>query len=77
MLDVTELDTAHRSQLQDYGFEAAYPTLVCETDPPLLLTHEPLETAPPGTANVHRHLRGTAARTRAGRPRRHLTSTSS
>ena len=32
--------------LKTYGFEAAYPTLVCKTDPPLLLTHEPLEKVP-------------------------------
>ena len=48
--------------VNDYGFEAVYPTLVCETDPPLLLTHEPLDEVPVGAVNVHGHLHGTAAR---------------
>ena len=53
----------NRSQPKDYGFEAAYPTLVCETDPPLLLTHEPLETVPrPGP-----RARGTCTARRRGR----------
>ena len=55
-----------------YGFEAAYPTLVCDSDPPLLLTHEPLETVPAGAVNVHGHLHGTHARSAARQSRRHL-----
>ena len=62
----------NRPEPKDYGFEAAHPTLVCETDPPLLLTHEPLETVPAGAVNVHGHLHGTTARTKARRSRRHL-----
>ena len=57
---------------KDYGFEAVYPTLVCETEPPLLLTHEPLEELPAAAVNVHGHLHGTAARTLASRSRHHL-----
>ena len=48
--------------VKDYGFEAVHPTLVCETDPPLLLTHEPLDVVPVRAVNVHGHLHGTAAR---------------
>lgn len=58
--------------VKDYGFEAAYPTLVCETDPPLLLTHEPLDVVPVGAVNVHGHLHGTAAREIASCSRYHL-----
>ena len=58
--------------VKDYGFEAVYPTLVCETDPPLLLTHEPLDEVPVGAVNVHGHLHGTAARAKARRSRYHL-----
>ena len=41
---------------KDYGFTAAYPTLVCDSDPSLLLTHESLATVPAGCANVHGHV---------------------
>ena len=58
--------------VKGYGFEAVYPTLVCKTEPPLLLTHEPLTHVPPGTVNVHGHLHGTTARTRAQRSASHL-----
>ena len=58
--------------VKDYGFEAVYPTLVCETDPPLLLTHEPLDVVPVGAVNVHGHLHGTAARAIARCSRYHL-----
>ena len=58
--------------VKDYGFEAVYPTLVCETDPPLLLTHEPLDEVPVGAVNVHGHLHGTAARAKARCSRYHL-----
>ena len=51
--------------VKDYGFEAVYTTLVCETDPPQLLTHEPLDEMPVGAVNVHGHLHGTAARAKA------------
>ena len=34
--------------------------VVGETDPPLLLTHEPLEKVPAGCVNVHGHLHGLA-----------------
>ena len=57
---------------QDYGFEAAYPTLVCETEPALLLTHEPLTAVPAGAVNVHGHLHGALAKAKALRSRRHL-----
>ena len=39
--------------LKDYGFEAAYPTLVCETDSPTLPTHEPLKRVPRDYVSVH------------------------
>ena len=58
--------------VKSYGFEAVYPTLVCETDPPLLLTHEPLTHVPPGTVNVHGHLHGPKARTMARWSKSHL-----
>ena len=45
---------------KDYSFEAAYPTLVCETAPPLLMTHEPLKLVPRGCVNIHGHLPGSA-----------------
>ena len=48
------------------------PTLLCETDPPLLLTHEPLKNVPAGCLNVHGHLHGTEARSAAQRTRRRL-----
>ena len=57
---------------KDYGFEAAYPTLVCETEPALLLTHEPLTAVPAGTVNVHGHLHGALAKAKALRSRCHL-----
>ena len=58
--------------VKDYGFEAVYPTLVCETDPPLLLTHEPLDEVPVGAVNVHGHLHGMEAREIARCSRYHL-----
>ena len=58
--------------VKDYGFDAVHPTLVCETDPPLLLTHEPLDVVPVGAVNVHGHLHGTAARAIARCSRYHL-----
>ena len=58
--------------VKDYGFEAVYPTVVCETDPPLLLTHEPLDVVPVGAVNVHGHLHGTTAREVASCSRYHL-----
>ena len=58
--------------VKDYGFEAAHPTLVCETDPPLLLTHKPLDVVPVRAVNVHGHLHGTAARAMARCSRYHL-----
>ena len=57
--------------VKDY-VEAVYPTLVCETDPPLLLTHEPLDEVPVGAVNVHGHLHGKAARAKARRSSYHL-----
>ncbi|MCY4599745.1 MAG: hypothetical protein OXF27_07480 [Acidobacteria bacterium] len=60
------------ADVKDYGFEAVYPTLVCETDPPLLLTHEPLDVVPVGAVNVHGHLHGTPARAIARCSRYHL-----
>ena len=45
---------------KNYGFEAVYPTLIAETDPPLLLTHEPLDTVPAECFNIHGHLHGEA-----------------
>ena len=51
-----------------YGFEAVYPPLVCDTDPPLLLPREPLEEVPAGAVNgtdtctARRCGRGPAAR---------------
>lgn len=43
---------------KDHGFEAVYATLVCDSDRPLLLTHEPVETMPAGCAKVRGHLHG-------------------
>ena len=60
--------------VKHYGFEALYPTVVCETDPPLLLTHEPLDVVPVGAVNVHGHLHGTAAREIARCSRYHLNA---
>ena len=57
---------------KNYGFDAAYPTLVCETEPALLLTHEPLTAVPAGTVNVHGHLHGALAKAKALRSTRHL-----
>ena len=53
----------NRSQPKDHGFEAPYPTLVRETDPPLLLTNEPCRPA----RSTRGHLHGMAARRLAGR----------
>ena len=47
-----------RKAPKDYGFEAVHPTLVVDSDPPLLLTHEPLGTVPAGHVNLHGHLHG-------------------
>ena len=58
--------------VKDYGFEAVHPTLVCETDPPLLLTHEPLDEVPAGMVNVHGHLHGREACAIARCSRYHL-----
>ena len=60
------------SDPKGYGFKAAYPTLVCDSDPPLLLTHEPLETVPAGAVNIHGYLHGTHARSAARQSRCHL-----
>lgn len=40
------------------GFDATAPTMVCDAEPTLLLTHEPLETVPPHCVNVHGHIHG-------------------
>ena len=58
--------------VKDYGFEAVHPTLVCETDPPLLLTQEPLDEVPAGMVNVHGHLHGREACAIARCSRYHL-----
>ena len=53
--------------VKDYGFDAVY-SLVCDMDPPLLLTREPLEKVPAGAVNgtdtctARRRGRGPAAR---------------
>ncbi len=62
----------NQARPKDYGFDAVYPTLMCDSDPPLLLTHEPLETVPAGCASVHGHLHGAPARSAARRSRRQL-----
>lgn len=41
-----------------YGFDATAPTMLCEAEPKLLLTHEPLGEVPPGCVNVHGHVHG-------------------
>lgn len=38
------------------GFDQIHSTLYASGDPPLLLTHMPLETVPEGSVNVHGHL---------------------
>ena len=38
------------------GFDEIHSTLYASGDPPLLLTHMPLETVPEGSVNVHGHL---------------------
>lgn len=43
---------------KSYGFDEVVPTLVCNTKPKLLMTHEPLETVPPGCWSVHGHIHG-------------------
>ena len=43
---------------KNYGFDETAPTMVCNAGPALLLTHEPLETVPPGCVNVHGHVHG-------------------
>ncbi len=43
---------------KSYGFDATAPTMVCNAGATLLLTHEPLETVPPGCVNVHGHIHG-------------------
>ena len=50
---------------KNYSLEAVYPTLVCETDPTLLLTHEALDTVRP-TASTSTGT-GTAQPARRGR----------
>ena len=41
-----------------YRFDETAPTLVCEAEPTLLLTHEPLDRVPAGCWNVHGHIHG-------------------
>jgi len=41
-----------------YGFDATLPTMICNAEPTLLLTHEPLEEVPPGCINIHGHIHG-------------------
>ena len=48
--DVEDLDA-----LRAAGFIEQYWGAVCETDPPLVLTHAPLKHVPPDTVNVHGH----------------------
>ena len=37
------------------GFDEVHPTLYVDSDPPLLLTHMPIERLPDGFINVHGH----------------------
>ena len=52
---------------KNYSLEAVYPTLVCETDRTLLLTHEALDTVPADCINVHGHRYGAAGAPRSAR----------
>lgn len=45
-----------RGEVKTLGFDEAWMALVVKTDPPLLVTHLPLRTVPPGTVNVHGHV---------------------
>ena len=49
-------DDEDREALRAAGFIEQYWGAVCETDPPLVLSHEPLKIVPPDTVNVHGHI---------------------
>ena len=48
----------HQEWPKSYGFDEVVPTIVCNTRPGLLMTHEPLETVPAGHWSVHGHVHG-------------------
>ena len=50
-------DLDNLEALRNAGFEKQYWGAVCDTDPPLVLTHEPhtVKNIPPGTVHVHGH----------------------
>ena len=46
----------NREALRAAGFTTQYSLAVCATDPPLVLSHYPLQHLPVGAMNVHGHL---------------------
>ena len=45
-----------RAALADASFSTQYDLALCDTDPPLALSHYPLRRIPPGAVNLHGHL---------------------
>ena len=56
MLVLGNHDFTRRGKVAETGFRTAWMTLVIESDPPLAVTHVPLDEVPPGTVNVHGHV---------------------
>ena len=53
-----------RTALAGAGFAAQHQLALCDTDPPLVLSHYPLRRIPPGAVNLHGHLHEGAEPTR-------------
>ena len=53
-----------RTALGGAGFAAQHRLALCDTDPPLALSHYPLRRIPPGAVNLHGHLHEGAEPTR-------------
>ena len=55
-------DLTDSGKLRVDGFDRVLSTMYAPGDPPLVLTHVPLQTVPPGAVNVHGHVHQAAAR---------------